>query len=445
MTPKLRITRRSMLAAALPLVHSRTASAAGKLAVAFPSSFVPGWDDAIRRLVEAWGQQNVVEVQVDFLSLTNNQVLFTVEAEAQAHAGHDIVTLGNYSAAHYSDQLEPVDGLVNQLIAAHGPLIEGVEHLAKIAGAWRAVPTGMTSLYWPIESRIDLFRELVGLDVQVTFPAAAQMGPGYDQWTWNAFLIAAEKCFKAGMPFGLPISNCADANVWLAALFQSFGATLIDAEANVAIKSDAVREALDYLKRLGQFLPPEVYTWNNSSNNRALIAGKSALIINPPSAWASATTSSPSIAKQIWHHPLPAGKSGRFLPWGPDFLAIWNFSPHKSAAKDLIAWLGERTQVEASLIASQGYDVPPFAQLTDFPIWAEAGPPKGTLFNYPLRAVHHARVSIVGAPAPPVIANQIFSQWVLPKLVGRVTQQGVLIEDAIEAAERDLAAIIARR
>ena len=33
--------------------------------------------------------------------------------------------------------------------------------------------------------------------------------------------------------------------------------------------------------------------------------------------------------------------------------------------------------------ASNGYDLPSFANFTDFKTWAEEGPPKGTLYHYP--------------------------------------------------------------
>jgi ABC-type glycerol-3-phosphate transport system substrate-binding protein len=251
--------------------------------------------------------------------------------------------------------------------------------------------------------------------------------------------MAAEKCFKAGVPFELPISNCAGANAWINALFLGFGAKLVDASGNVTVRSDGVREALDYMQQLAPFLPSEVYAWTSASNNRALISGKSALIFNPPSAWASAVETNRTVGQQIWHHPLPAGKYGRFLPRGPSFLGIWGFSDNKTAAKELITWLGERAQVEAAVVASQGYDVPPFAKLSDFPIWSDAEPPKGTLYNYPLRPAHHATASVAGAPAPPAIAAY---QWVLTKLAGRVTQGNGPIEDSIAETEREIAGFI---
>jgi len=425
-------------AAALPLCHIRTAGAAGSLAIAFTTSLVPGWDDVIRKLVEGWGERNKVEVRADFLNAINDQLILTQAAEAQSRAGHDIIDCFDYDVATYVDRLEPVDDVVGHLLMTYGPLTPGIDDFAKRDGVWRAVPMAMASQYRASVTRIDLFREHVGMDVQAVFPVAAEMGPGYDQWTWDAFLIAAEKCFKAGVPFGLQISNCTDANAWINALFDGFGVQLVDAKGAINVRSDATREALGYLKRLAPFLPPDVYTWNNASDNRAMIAGKSALIFDPPSPWAGALKDNPPVGEQIWHHPPPAGKHGRYTPFNPNYLGIWNFSTNKTAAKELIAWLSEREQVEASCVASQGYDIPPFVSMTDFPIWAEAGPPKGTLFNYPLRPAHHAKTTLAGAPAPPAIAHQIQAQWTLPKLVARVAQSGMSIEQSIALAEQEL-------
>src|SRR5215467_10698205 len=92
------LARRTLLksaagAGALPLVHIRTAGAAGSLSAAFASSFVPGWDVAMRRLIEDWGKKNSVDVRADFLSFINDQIVVTLAAEAQAGSGHDVVAL----------------------------------------------------------------------------------------------------------------------------------------------------------------------------------------------------------------------------------------------------------------------------------------------------------------------------------------------------------------
>ena len=73
MTKPSRLTRRSTMklgvaATALPLVHIRTAGAAGKLAVGFWDHWVPGANDVMQKQVNAWGEKNKVEVTADFTS-----------------------------------------------------------------------------------------------------------------------------------------------------------------------------------------------------------------------------------------------------------------------------------------------------------------------------------------------------------------------------------------
>ena len=43
-------------------------------------------------------------------------------------------------------------------------------------------------------------------------------------------------------------------------------------------------------------LPPDVSAWDDGSNNKWLISGRGALIMNPPSAWAVAKRDAPQVA-----------------------------------------------------------------------------------------------------------------------------------------------------
>ena len=146
----------------------------------------------------------------------------------------------------------------------------------------------------------------------------------------------------------------------------------------------------------------------------------------------------PLVGEQIWHHPMPTGPQGRFIFGGKSFWGVWKFSRNKSAAKELILWLAQREQVERLCIASRGMELPAFTSMSDFPVWAEAWPPKGTLFNYPLKPQHHAELYVPGLPAPPSISAQIASHAIMPKMIGRVTQRGMSIEQSIAFAEQEL-------
>ena len=52
---------------------------------------------------------------------------------------------------------------------------------------------------------------------------------------------------------------------------------LVDAKGNITVKSDAVRQAVDYYKKLQAFLPVDAPAWDDASNNKWLISGKGAM------------------------------------------------------------------------------------------------------------------------------------------------------------------------
>ena len=94
------------------------------------------------------------------------------------------------------------------------------------------------------------------------------------------------------------------------------------------------------------FLPPDAPAWDDGSNNRWLVSGKGAMIMNPPSAWAVAKRDAPQIAEQCWTHGFPAGPKGRFAPYLPYFWSVWNFSKNKEAAKSLLTHLSQPAAIE---------------------------------------------------------------------------------------------------
>jgi ABC-type glycerol-3-phosphate transport system substrate-binding protein len=158
--------------------------------------------------------------------------------------------------------------------------------------------------------------------------------------------------------------------------------------------------------------------------------------MNPPSAWAVAKRDAPQVAEQLWTFDPPAGPKGRYDPFLPYFWGIWNFSANKPAAKSLLTFLSQRPQVEQLVAAGHGYDLPGFAKLRDFKTWADEGPPKGTLYNYPPREDLTASISC--APAPTNIATQMYSQATMTKMIARCTQQGESIDRAIAWASDEL-------
>ncbi|MCA3387005.1 MAG: extracellular solute-binding protein [Roseomonas sp.] len=422
---------------AAPMVHAQ--GTAGTLRCGFWDHWVPAGNGILRELCAEWGQRNRVNVQVDFITSVGNQNLLTIAAQAQSRSGHDILSFPTWEPASKAELLEPVDDVMGRLAAKYGAVNAAAEYLGKIKGKWVAIPAVSGTQMKPACVRFDLLQQHAGIDIRAMWPAENRAGPGAENWNWDTFLVAAEKCHAAGVPFGMPMGSFTDAVDTVGAIFASFGASVMDERGNVTVRGNAkLRTAVEYLVRLSRFLPSDVWAWDDASNNRALISGRSALIFNPPSAWAVAKRDNPQVSENCWTVPMPAGPEGRFTPYLPYFWGIWSFSRNKTAAKGLLEFLSERTSAERQTTTSNGYDIPPFLSMSDFPIWENEGPPKGTVFNYPQKAHHNARTSVAFAPAPAEFAVQAYTNALNTKTIARIAQAGESVDQALTWLEREL-------
>ncbi|MGA8194861.1 MAG: ABC transporter substrate-binding protein, partial [Acetobacteraceae bacterium] len=94
-------------------------------------------------------------------------------------------------------------------------------------------------------------------------------------------------------------------------------------------------------------------------------------------------------------------------------------------------------QVEPRCAAVVGYDIPPYAGMLDFKVWEDVEPPRGTVFNYPVRPSHHGEANTPGYPAPPDIAVQIYQRGIYPTMLAKL-QSGQSIPQVIAWAKDEV-------
>src|SRR5215207_11433363 len=177
---KTALTRRTVIATGAaaaatlttPFMHGTYA--AGRLQVGFWDHWVPGANDAAKKLAQEWADKEKVETSADFITSTGDKLRITTAAEAQAGSGHDVLAMSTWLPASYADKLEPVDDVVKPLIEKSGDVGNTVEYLGQANGRWVAVPTSVGTQTKPPCARIDLFKEHVGLDITQMYPAGGQ-------------------------------------------------------------------------------------------------------------------------------------------------------------------------------------------------------------------------------------------------------------------------------
>jgi ABC-type glycerol-3-phosphate transport system substrate-binding protein len=423
--------------AALAFPYIRTSHAAGTLTIGFWDHWVPGANDTLTKLCNDWGKKEKVEVKIDYITSQGNKNMLTITAESQARSGHDILAHPAWYGLTYAKQLEPLDDVMNPLIKAFGKVAPAAEFLCKANGHWIAVPAVTGTQVKPPCLRLDQFKQHAGIDILEMYPVNKAPTKAADKWNWDTLVTAAEKLYKAGAPIGLGLGQTTDSVDWVGALFASYGADLVDAKGNITVKSDAVKQALDYAARLVKVMPPDVFAWDDASNNKYLISGQGSLIMNPPSAYAVAKRDNPKVAEQLYTIEMPTGPKGRYAPFLPFLWALWGFSKNKSAGKSLLAHLQQRENVEKLVNASIGYDIPSFESMRNFKIWEEVGPPKGAVYHYPPRGGRET-AWMACAPAPAAIAQQMYTQSIMTKMIAKYTQGGEPIAKVLAWAASEI-------
>jgi hypothetical protein len=439
-----KITRREFIrnvaigTAALTVApYVKTSHSAGKLSVFLWDHWIPGANDVSRKLIMDWGKKNRVDVTVDYITSRGDKNLITLAAESRAKTGHDIVDLPTLYTAIYKDSLEPMDDVVKEITSKYGEVTPDAVYSGKIDGTWFSAPAVTGTHTYPTVSRLDLWKKYAGIDLQKIFPASPDRDPALVRaWNYDNFLEGCKKLHAAGHPFGGPLGSQSDAQDWTGALFMSFGSYPMNEKGDIVFDSDETRAALEYMKKLCPYMPPEVYAWDDASNNRWIISGEGSAINNPPSAWKVCVRDQIKTAAQLWHHDNPAGPKGRFRGSLTRMNGLWNFSKNKSAAKDLLVHLLQWEQQDKLIDVSGGYDIPLIKAFNKHPVWKYTGPPTGTLYNYPVQGDEVQM--ICGYPAPATISAQIYDQDLFPNTVAKVTQEGKSFDDAIKWAVNEL-------
>src|SRR6185369_18093430 len=132
------VSRRKVMAGgtafglAAPFV--RSANAAGSLTIGLWDHWVPGANEVQSAIIKEWADKEKVDVKVDYITSQGNKLLLTLAVEAQSRSGHDIMEFTNWESAQYNAALEPVNDVVDKVIATNGGIDPAVEYLGKYQG-----------------------------------------------------------------------------------------------------------------------------------------------------------------------------------------------------------------------------------------------------------------------------------------------------------------------
>jgi len=396
------------------------------------SHFVPAYDtqwfDTV--FTKEWGQKHNTNVIVDHISL--NEIPARAAAEVSAKKGHDLLMFLSPPAAYESQVID------------HGEIYREVErkHGKPIPLAVKSTFNPKTKKYFafsdsyvpdPGNWRLDLW-------TQVGFPN----GPDtYDDLLKGAKAIRD----KFGNPCGLGLAQELDTSMAMRAILWSYGGAVQDEAGNVTINSKATIEALKYMRELyTQTETPEVFTWDPSSNNRAMLAGRASFVDNAISITREAEVKKMDISKNIMISRALKGPAARIASEHVmSCYVIWNFAENIEGAKEFLADFIDH--FHDAFVASKWYN---------FPCFPSTVPNLKEEIAYDPVAEPHDKYKVlgdvldwatnVGHPGYATAAiDEVFNTWVIPTMFAKVARNEMSAEDAAKAAEAECKRIFERR
>ncbi len=266
--------------------------------------------------------------------------------------------------------------------------------------------------------------------------------------SWDELrIVGARIKAKRGIPVGIGLAQETDSNMALRALLWSFGGAEQDERGNLTLNSRETLEALRFARALyRETMTPEVFTWDPSSNNRMMLAGRGSFILNAISVTRTAEKENPDIARKIGLAPALAGPVRSLTcEHVMNCYVIWKFAENPDGARQFLVDLAD--SLPSVFRQSEFYNLPCYPQtVPDLPEElardAKADPPG----KYRILASAVDWSANVGYPGYATAAtDEIFNTFLIPTLFARVARDEASPEEALRAAEDAARRIFERR
>ncbi len=389
------------------------------------SHFVPAYDTWFDKMAADWGSKNHVNVTVDHIN--NLDLPARLAAESAAKSGHDIIQFSaQVQTYRYEQQLVDVSDIVNFAIEKYGQPTSIAKGLAQVNNVWRAVP----DFYIVIAPlvRDDLMQTIGNPDLK----------------TWDDVRKACGQLKKASNnAAGLAISHCNDSNHNWRSVMWTMGASEVKEDGKTLnVDTKEFRDFLDFAKAFYQEAnEPEVFAWDDVSDNRYLGSGQGSFIhdalsslrsIQPPPD--KPDPEAQKLYDEISIRPILSGSGGAHDMVDVDLYAIWQFAKNQQAAK---AFLHDYLDIwKEAMTASTGYNMPFFQNLFQKPMPVIGDDPKLQILQ---DWNGDDRIHTFGYPGPPnAAAQEVLANFHIPDIIGIYVRGNTSLDDTIKEATNRL-------
>lgn len=389
--------------------------------------FVPASDTLLRNdlLVEA---EKSLGLKVKLEGINGNDLQARITSGIQSGTGADIIVgLHNWPQL-YAASLADVSDVAEEVGKAQGGYHDLFVTLAKSDRGWLAVP-------W------------CALGIAVTYRKSWFDEAGYTKFpeTWEQYRDAGRKLKAKGRPIGQTLGHTYnDAPAFTYPYLWSWGGKEVEKDGKtIAIDSAETLASVKFMVDFWKEAHDESgLGWDDSSNNRAFLAGTISATSNAASIYIEAlrkpdqykTEKDAALKDDIGHAPYPAGPAGRAGLHPPQSHMVMGYSKNQKAAKDFLRWLHSKAVYEKWFVSQKGFSVPPTKVWASHSLWGED----------PVMAPFKDMLETARAPGWPgpssKNAAEVLSKYIITDMYAKAVQ-GAAAPDVIKAAHAELAKV----
>jgi multiple sugar transport system substrate-binding protein len=393
--------------------------------------FVPAYDAWFNsERIKDWGEKNDTDVIVDNIHTAG--IPSRARAEVSAQRGHDLF-LFNWPPPAFEDQVVDMSDVYQECERRVGKPIDL---------AIKSTYNPKTKKYFafspsftpdPVNWRQDLF---------------SQVGLSKGPTTWDEVRSFGSKIRQqSGTSVGIGLAQEEDTSMALRTIMYSWGAHEQDEAGNPVLNSKQTVDAIKFVKSLfEETMTPDVFTWDTSSNNRWMLAGKCSLAVNAISITREAENKGMTdISRKIQ---LARALKGPVRAIGLEHVmscyVVWKFAENIAGAKQFL--VDYTTDFKPAFLASQFYN---------FPCFPKTVPDLRQIIAYDDRAQPADKYKVledvlswatnVGYPGHANAAiDEIFSTWLLNLMFAKAAGGALSPEEALKEADTACKRIFAK-
>jgi multiple sugar transport system substrate-binding protein len=391
------------------------------------NDFVPSSDKLLREKIIPQAAKDL-GITLNIEMINGNDIQARTTAAIQSGTGPDVICALNNWPQLYAASLADVTDIAEKNGKDQGGYYAESTAVAHSGKKWLGVP-------WCIVGAENAYRK----------SWFEEAGASKFPETWDEYRAVGKKLKAKGQPLGQALGHSfGDPPTFWYPFLWSFGGAEVDKDGKkVALDSKPTIESVKYAVAFWKDCCDDGgLAWDDSSNNRAFLAGTISSTLNGASIYLLAkrepdkyqTEKGTPLYQDILHGRLPKGPAGQFSYQLPMTNMLMGYSKQQSAAKQFIAWITSKPVYQQWFDSQGGYTVGATTVWEKNPIWEKD--PVMAPFRLVGRGAHFP-----GYPGPANRgAAEALSKYIIIDMYAKAVQ-GMAAEDAVKWAAGELAKI----